>query len=392
MQLENEAKKLVDKIDSLRLKIPKRKPPQRHVGAIITDAVLQVGHRWKTQVSPRIRDIIVEYPEANTISGLSDLLKTRGAKQILNWSGEDEMERFRQTVEFFQNEKIETFDDLRKWLKSNVNRDRLITTNARSDKAGIPKIGKATADYYRVLVGVPEAVKVDSRVKTFLIKKAGVTARKYEELRTIVQIAARYLGKRPIDLDSAIWKYQGKGKDKGAEMAAKIKKASQIRAQWMKDAGQFCLRNGLQNECQIIGDMDWPTNWHLKNGGNGGKPSWWFDKRAVKANFLRLWESKSISAKPNGWKDPYRRYEALDEYLKTREGTNWKNKNQPGWLGGSPMVSAIANVPSSPPSEAITINLLTEQKNKIQKFAAECGIDIATLIRLWTLERLHRLC
>lgn len=215
MELEVEVKKLVAHIKSCGLQIPLRNPPHEHVGSIIADAVLQAGHRWKTHVGPRLERLRNIYPKADTISGLSDLLKNKGAQELLDWHGEDELERFSMTVRFFGNEQVETFDNLRDWLESDNNRDRLITKNSRSDKAGIPRIADATADYYRVLVGLPDAVKVDTLVQKFLVDAGIVKKHTYEEKRSIVQLAAKELGKRPIDLDGAIWNYEEKkGKEK----------------------------------------------------------------------------------------------------------------------------------------------------------------------------------
>ena len=61
-------------------------------------------------VGPRLERMRDTYPNADTISGLSILLKTKGAQELLNWHGEDELERFRMTVRFFENEQVETFN------------------------------------------------------------------------------------------------------------------------------------------------------------------------------------------------------------------------------------------------------------------------------------------
>ena len=66
--------------------------------------------------------------------------------------------------------------------ESDDNRDRLITNNTHVHKAGIPKIANATADYYRVLVGLPDAVKVDRLVKRFLAH-AGIEVKKYSRFK-----------------------------------------------------------------------------------------------------------------------------------------------------------------------------------------------------------------
>jgi hypothetical protein len=222
-ELITEAQKLVEYIVSIGLNIPARKPPNKHVGGIIADAVLQVvGHQWETQVGPQVNRIREKYPEADTISGLFSLLGTVGAQELMNWKGKDEQNSFRQTITFFMKEKINTFDDLRKWLESEDNRDRLITKSLRNDKAGIANIANRTADYYRILVGLPNAVKVDSRVDDFL-KASGIKGLRYEQKRYIVQLAAEMLGKRPIDLDKAIWDYKSGSGSRGDNILEKSK-------------------------------------------------------------------------------------------------------------------------------------------------------------------------
>ena len=214
--LQPEVRKLVDHICSLGgdFKIVRAKP-EVHIGAVITDAVLQVGHRWKTHVEPRVERIKTDYPNAATICELLHLLETVGECGLLNWNGIDEQERFRLTIHFFAHEGINTVDDLTKWLESEDNRDRLISKSTRVDKAGIPKIADKTADYYRVMVGLPDAVAVDRFIKEFF-DEAGIEIRRYryKDLRAIVQLAARPLSIakgteiKPLDLDQSIWKYK----------------------------------------------------------------------------------------------------------------------------------------------------------------------------------------
>lgn len=382
MELEAEAKKLVDYIDSLGLSIPTRKPPHEHIGTIIADAVLQVGHRWKTHVGPRVECIRDKYPEADTISGLSYLVKTRGAEELLNWHGKDEQERFRQTVNFLENEQVKTFDDLRKWLESEDNRDRILTKGLRDDKAGIAKIADKTADYYRVLVGIPDAVKVDSRVERFLTD-AGIEVRKYDykKLRTIVQLAAKQLGKRPIDLDSAIWNYQGTRSDKGGEMAVA----------WQgfgpRQAEKFSVGKDYTNEVNIIKEMKRPENWTAE----------WF-KNAKRGNYLLMWQYKQEESYPEGKNPPgswkARQIRKFNEYIKTPHGIDWQNTHKPSWLpqkapATPPPTTTAAATPSGEP--AITISLPPERKEQLDKLAGEWEIDASILARIWILERLRQL-
>jgi hypothetical protein len=374
MQLKFEAKKLASYINSLGLKIPKRKPSHQHVGAIITDAVLQVGRKYKTQVKPRVQRIRDKYPKADTISGLSYLVKTNGAQELLNWRGKDKQKIFLQTIQFFANEQVNTFNDLRKWLGSEDNRDRLITKSTRKDKAGIPKISNATADYYRVLVRLPDAVKVDSRVEEFLAD-AGIDIKQYEykELRTIVQLAAKQLGKRPIDLDSAIWNHQGEKSNKRGGMAKKMDKAADSKREYIMNARTFSAKNGLTNESAIIDKMGRPANWGYRQF-----------LEAVRGNFEKLWQSKSINGRPVSWKSQPRWFTSLDAYLRTSEGGKWLGK-VPYWLSGP------APVTQSLKSGGIQISLSTADEAKLQELAGEFGVEPEVLAKLWILERVRQL-
>jgi len=351
MELEVEVKKLVSYINSLGLEIPRRKPPHEHVGSIIADAVLQVGHQWKTHVGPRLERIRDKYPEASTTSGLSYLLETRGAQELLNWNGEDAHERFRQSIRFFENEQVKTYEDLRKWLESEDNRDRLITKSLRDDKAGIAKIADKTADYYRVLVGLPDAVKVDSRVEEFLTD-AGVTVGKYKykELRAIVQLAAKQLGKRPIDLDSAIWNYQGK-REPEVNLAISRKEGVEMEYEYFnaKQAYEFSETKGCKEEVKIIQQMQEPKEWiearekwrEAKLKGRtppkeiAGSP-WWFNPRTIIGANLVLWEKKKVAGYPLG-RNPGQKWISnrkgrLCKYLTTTEGKEWRRNHNVYWL------------------------------------------------------------
>jgi hypothetical protein len=211
-ELESEARKLVDFIKSLDLQIPRREPPHKHIGAIIADAVLQIGHRYNEQVRDRILRLRDQYPQAATTSGFLHAIKTIGAKQLLNgWKGEKEHKRVYDHAKFFKGEGVETFKNLIGWLRKEKNKSKLISKGLG--------IKDRTADYYRVLVGLPDAVKVDSRVEEFL-SDSGINIREheYKELRAIVQAAAKCLGERPIDLEGAIWNYQI-GNRKGVRMS-----------------------------------------------------------------------------------------------------------------------------------------------------------------------------
>lgn len=56
--------------------------PYNHMGATITDAVLQAGLRYETVVWPRVQRIMELFPEAATASGFLKVLHERGGEVV----------------------------------------------------------------------------------------------------------------------------------------------------------------------------------------------------------------------------------------------------------------------------------------------------------------------
>ncbi|MDM7999305.1 MAG: hypothetical protein QUS33_04725 [Dehalococcoidia bacterium] len=394
MQREVEAQKLVDYVAQIGPQVPVRTPPERHVGAIIADAVLQVGHRWKTHVCPRVQRLKRLYPEADTVPGLSRLIETRGTGELLNWKGKAEQQVFSMTVAFFHNEGIKTFDDLRKWLKSYINRDRLMTKSARKDKAGIPRIADRTADYYRVLVGIPDAVKVDSRVKQFL-SDAGIEVKKYdyEDLRAIVQMAAAELGKRPLDLDWAIWNYQ-EARTKRVNSFERSRGEGQMQHEYFtpKQACEFSQQHGFTDAVTAIQAMQEPKDWvqARENGVKGAK--WWLTRARIGANIL-LWEHAGIVSEyplgrhPGGDWLAERRSKFYD-FLETPTGRQWLANHNPPWLQRP---RRQPNQDAATPDKGLLVDLTSAEIARLEKIAREFRIAPAALARMWILERIRQI-
>jgi len=208
-----------------------------------------------------------------------------------------------------------------------------------------------------------------------------------------------FMYKEDKESTTSAGKYQREG-----SMSKYIYKASDLKGKWMVSTKQFCEQKNLCNEYSIIVSMERPPTWNLKKEGNNGKPYWWF-KRAVRDNFLKLWEVKSIQARPSIWEDPFGKGQGFKEYLKTDQGMTWLKNYNPHWLripspvatsspippstpqSGSVVVAPISPVPPGP----ITISLSPIQKDKLQKSADECDIDISKLVQSWILERLYHL-
>jgi hypothetical protein len=167
-----------------------------HVGAIITDAILQAGLRYETVVLPRVRRILEQYPQGRTTTGFLLLLHGEGADVIWQWKHPEKPARALALAQFFQTEGIETEADLRDWLLEEENIYRLKQVRGVGDK---------TADYLKILVGIQTSA-VDRHMYAFLAN-AGIPVSSYRQAKAILDGAADRLGVRRAHFDHSIWEY-----------------------------------------------------------------------------------------------------------------------------------------------------------------------------------------
>jgi len=172
----------------------------RHCGAIITDAVLQMGHNYEKQVRDRVNNVKT-MPTAASVSGFLNMLQAQGVKQVLDWKAGKTTNLVIRHTQFFLEQGLDTYTQFENWLMQETNRDSMIKLNLG--------MRQRTADYYGVLVLDPDAVKVDSRINAFLKEAKIIDSYGYKDKREIVRQAARQLGCRPLDLDNSIWIYMG---------------------------------------------------------------------------------------------------------------------------------------------------------------------------------------
>lgn len=96
-----------------------------HMGATLSDAVLQAGVKYETVVRPRIQRLRREFPHANTTSAFKRLLQERGATEILQWNGGRKLETLAALIELLLPEQIETEEEFREWIREPANLVRL---------------------------------------------------------------------------------------------------------------------------------------------------------------------------------------------------------------------------------------------------------------------------
>ena len=116
-----------------------------HMGATLADAVLQRGTNYKKVVEPKIKNLLINYPEATTTSAFARVVREEGAAQVLSWGEGQKPETLLALIDLLVVHGVETEDDLRSWLENPDNMVRLQEIKGIKDK---------TAHYLQILVGI----------------------------------------------------------------------------------------------------------------------------------------------------------------------------------------------------------------------------------------------
>ena len=172
-----------------------------HMGATISDAILQAGTKYETVVRPRIEGILEIYAEAATTSAFWQLLKEKGPKTVLRWNDDEKPNRVVEFTKYLLEEGIETEKELGEWISSESNKTRLLQLRG---------IGPKTIDYIKILAGL-QTVAVDQHLYA-LLREAGIEAASYEEARDILNHTADIMGTERVLLDHSIWQYMSNRK------------------------------------------------------------------------------------------------------------------------------------------------------------------------------------
>jgi len=117
------------------------------------------------------------YEDGRSLSGFRLLLEGQGIRRLLDFESEETETDLLDVVQFLARQGIESYSDLKKWLRPEESRDSLI-----SDQSGLGlntrtpfKIADKTADYFRLLVSHWDAVAVDKGIRSLLAQAEIVT-------------------------------------------------------------------------------------------------------------------------------------------------------------------------------------------------------------------------
>lgn len=198
MNFTDDAIKLAKYISSLHgfLDLIEARHGYHHMGATISDTVLQAGLNYRHVVEPRVRRLIVEYPEARTTSDFQELLAFHGLKTLLRWNDSEKPRRIMEMTWFFSTEGLQTESMVCQWLYKPGNANLLLQLKG---------VGPKTVDYLKMLVGIP-SIAVDRHIKK-LVNNIGLQYKHYEDIQKVVGLAADHLGVDLNSFDWAIWSY-----------------------------------------------------------------------------------------------------------------------------------------------------------------------------------------
>lgn len=168
-----------------------------HVGALLTDCVLQAGLNYRHVVLPRVKRVKSLFPYAMRVSIFADVIDDLGAEHVLDWRHPEKPRRLERIVAVLVSEGVNTTNELGVWLEQGVGRETL---------RAVKGVGPKTLDYMQILCG-QQTCAVDRHVVAFM-EDAGVQPRDYEHAHALFTKCAESLSVAPHQLDSAVWQHQ----------------------------------------------------------------------------------------------------------------------------------------------------------------------------------------
>ncbi|AGP36722.1 hypothetical protein BE04_43870 [Sorangium cellulosum] len=166
-----------------------------HMGATISEAVLQAGISYETVVKPRVERLRARHPEAVTTTAFLELMRRIEPSILLGFRGR-KPHLVRLTAELLREARVETEADLRLWIELDGSQERLKRLSGIGDK---------TVDYFKMLCGI-RTCAIDVHVLRF-IEAAGVEVTGYADAKAVVSRAAELLRVDPATFDRGIWDY-----------------------------------------------------------------------------------------------------------------------------------------------------------------------------------------
>lgn len=165
-----------------------------HMGATLTEAIMQQSLNWDAQVKPVVGRIQA-LPTAHTTSGF---LNGPPIPVLVGYGFKGKaVERLAQ---FFAERGVETEAGLRKWLGTERNLRTLLD---------VKQVGQKTVDYLKNLVGA-WGVAVDTHIRRTAIAAGIPAAATYDQLKELVEAVAAKFDVSSYILDYSIWTWSAR--------------------------------------------------------------------------------------------------------------------------------------------------------------------------------------
>lgn len=193
-------KKLVHFVKNTELPSPKVHLVYSHMGATITDSILQAGINYKNVVFPRVKKLLYEYPLYKTTADFLVLMQVIPLSNLICWKNDIKLERITRLSWFFYNAGIDTERDLSNWLIDDTNVNKLLLLDG---------IGPKTIDYLKIMAG-GQAIAIDRHLLKFL-QLADIQIKSYSDARYLFCRSAELLQISQFELDSRIWEFMTQG-------------------------------------------------------------------------------------------------------------------------------------------------------------------------------------
>jgi endonuclease III len=196
LKIREDAEKLVRFIGNKRFEPITQRTPYYHMGATITDSVLQAGLNYRHVVYPRVLRLLTKFSDYTTTCDFLILMQAIPLSELISWKNENKLQRIHEISWFLYNTGIENENQLALWLNANENVAQLAQING---------VGPKTIDYLKMLSG-NQAIAIDRHLFKFL-GLAGIFNCSYQEASQIYCKVAELMDMSKYELDRKIWKY-----------------------------------------------------------------------------------------------------------------------------------------------------------------------------------------
>jgi len=190
------AQALAEYIESRHFAPVTQRTPYFHMGATITDSVLQAGLNYRCVVYPRVLKLLTKFPNYRTTCDFLILMQTIPLPELIEWSNKRKLELIQNISWLLFDNGVETEPELAVWLNS---------SKSISQLQKLKGVGPKTIDYLSMLSG-NQAIAIDRHLFAFL-RLAGIITNSYSDASVLYKKAADILSLSAFELDRQIWRY-----------------------------------------------------------------------------------------------------------------------------------------------------------------------------------------